>query len=509
MGLEALVEGYVKGQDQAMKKAKEAATKAADQWQRQFEVQQAKDKAAQQAIQNGLETERVRLEGEASKRLAEQAKEKARHDKATEEFNNLKTQDKLLVDLGKLDLNDRKQANDLREKAYALAIKRGFDEETSGLMADQHMADLRKSSIEKQSLISQLGGAMGQQPGAAPQGGVPGAVPAQPSGDPFMDMLKGRQYHGFNPPSERPDAMKGKSPKEMLDAELERAKTEQAQASAKRQEEIAKMMQENAAITKQSNAAKLLLTKDKVKELELKNDHAKKMEPLQLAKLKADIISTQAHATAALENAHVAQIREARLSAESALDHDPRSGTAQKDLLNQLGKARTTKLKLNEEIMKNVEKTALADLKIADANKKYDNVTAATVTGDRKALAAQLVDLTATYNEANQEYLDAAAAVQKYKIQQVTTPSGGKDKGANEANSRAIDQDKKKAEGAAKKAAFSMGPMFVPVPHGTPMPQLPGSATGNFRSAPHASKPKGKIEKKKTSAADLRKKYGL
>ena len=46
-GLGALVEGYVKGQDQQMKRAREAADKAYEQHRQQFEVQQARDKAAQ------------------------------------------------------------------------------------------------------------------------------------------------------------------------------------------------------------------------------------------------------------------------------------------------------------------------------------------------------------------------------------------------------------------------------------------------------------------------------
>lgn len=480
-GLAGLVEGWTRANEEKQKVAKSIADQQARAFTQEFQVKQAKDAAAQQVIRNKQEQERLDTEKAYAEIRKNADEERTRHDKATEEFNNLKTQDKLLVDLGKIDLNDRKQANDLREKAYALAIKRGFDEETSGLMADQHMADLRKSSIEKQSLLSQVSGMLGQQQSPNAQGGaVPGAQPQQQTGNPIMDMLRSRQYHGFNAPSEAPAAMTQYSPKEQEALQKAAADTEAKQAAKRLSDARAQDIQDQKEFRKAVAQSRALLSDAQRKSVDAARTRADQLQPFKIENAIVSNAHIKASTTALLANVDIARDREKRLEIEGALKNAVTATKAKDDLRKQVDSTRDKKLKLNEEVMRNLREAEKQDMWLQDPAVKNNPVETKRIQGFQKALAAQLVDLNTAYAQTNEEYLQTLDSATKAGVIRPTTSSGGTDKSAAKGNEAAIAKER---EAAIKKSKALQKQRLAPV-----IAPSPGSKPGAFKLRPLGKK---------------------
>ncbi len=484
-GLANLVEGYVKGQDQKMKRAREVADKYAEEWTRQFKVQQAKSEAAQQEIKNRQEDLRLKYEGEAQKRLAEAAKEKARHDAEAEELSRFKQQQQAEHWLRGDELRDAKGIEDRIEKGRRDYLAK-FPKMTSDEALNAALDDAR---IARERLVPS---GQGQQQ-AQPQPPAQGNSILSGTGNPLEGVLQQMGQGGGPPltkilPGQGGEQAAGRfqaSPVTQAALALKQAQEQQALASAQRQKAIADILTENKVLTRRAQVLKNQLAEAKKRQVEREIAHSAAMEPKQLAELEARTIKLGVDAQTAISNSKVEVLREARLQAESDLKSNPKDGAAKNRLLDALSKARTHALSLNEEMMKNVVHTANLDAKIEKARKEGDFATMRTATNMKKATDNQLADITGKYREANEQYLDAQKAVKEFGIREVTTPSGGPAHKADAADTRALDE--------AAKAAKRLTPMF----HLDPLdPAAKKLIEGSKRSAPH-TETKKKIEKKK------------
>lgn len=488
MGLSELVQGYVKGQELKMKKSREVADKTAEEFSRQFKVQQAQTEAAQQEVKNRQEQQRVDTEA----KYAQTAADKADADKSHKEHMDLIAEKRIELqrDIAgmKIDFSDYSQKMKRRAKIYDDLRKERVPPDLAAQGADQILND-EVSAFEQRKSAQQSAGQPPAQGNSILSGtGNPLAQPQSPgqTGNPIMDALHAMHGHNVQAPIERPDFLSQMTPKQQADALLEQSKRELQDSARRKNDAIADLSKQDAALTKQMLQARVALTKKQNENLDSEIKHRKNMEPHQIAELQARTIEIQTHSQAEIRNADVSAMREQRLQLEADIKNDPNSGTAKNKLLANLDKARTAHLRLNEEIIKSVAHAASLSDKFAKAQKENDIATMKTAAGMQAAVANQLSELRNAHTEAYKNYISAQSAVKEFGLKEVTSPSGGAAHRANDADTRAVN--------SARRSADRIRPVPI-LPPGAPI--VPGSQPGLYARPRTPDAPKKKIEKKK------------